>query len=296
MCGLLGVGCQGHSSATPRVVRSTLQTNGVKGMSGVSATATPGVFLAVAERRPLVLTLRLDASGELVLAKSPTPLVGLPEGLDLESITRLDATRYAIGTEIRRQRSSEGSVMIVELGEDEARVLKRVELPYALWNLRANENEGLEGMCAAGPHVLVGVETVATGDDGIRRAPLALGTLEMSGWTPMWLRLSTETGKVSSLECWVEQGHIELIAIERHFGVGRLVWFRLPVDDIAPNTTLEPYRVVDLTPHIHPLPNLESIVRLDSDTVLLVSDNQGTTTSGPTFVFVIQLSHSAAMP
>jgi len=294
ICILSAMGCQGHTSSAPRVIRSTLETTGINGISGLSETGTPGVFVAVAERSPLLLTLEVDAIGQLKLAAPPTPLVGIPDGFDLESIAWLGDTRFALGTEARWQETSEGAVLLVDARLDGVHFEEQREIPYALWTMRANKNQGLEGMCSVEDTLLVAVETVTTLEDGARHAPLAMAGTSQSHWTPLWLELTSDTGKIASIECWREDGHIMIIAIERHFGVGRLLWFRVPSDTPAPSTLLKPVRVMDLAPHIDPLPNLESVVRLDDDSVLLVSDNQGSTASGPTFVFVVQLPESAS--
>ena len=82
-------------------------------------------------------------------------------------------------------------------------------------------------------------------------------------------------------------GTADVLAIERHYGVSRIIHFVATpgAADIA--ATL----VLDLEPTVrdkfHDKLNLEGIVRLTDGRWVLVNDNQGSRVEGPTKLFVL---------
>ncbi|MFW5739810.1 MAG: hypothetical protein ACOC1F_05530, partial [Myxococcota bacterium] len=65
------------------------------------------------------------------------------------------------------------------------------------------------------------------------------------------------SGKLSALDCHLDDDEIEVVAIERHFGVARLLSFELePGSD---ETVVAPESVIDLAPFFERIPNMEGI-------------------------------------
>ena len=135
--------------------------------------------------------------------------------------------------------------------------------------MEAPPNAGIEGLCTTGDFVVAGGEPVIQ-DRGTRWAPVARMRregLKAGVWTPFRLRLTTKRGKLSSLDCWQDDDELELYAIERHYGVGRVLYFELPTEgqgaDVAAAT------VVDVAKLMPDLPNLEGVTRRGNELVIL---------------------------
>jgi hypothetical protein len=186
-------------------------------------------------------------------------IAGVPAGLELESIAWLDASTLAIGTEADRPRGHD-EVLIARLEGDGARVVARWTLPWSHWAFTAPPNAGIEGLCTTGNFVVAAGEPVL-GDGAARWAPVARmerSGLEAGAWAPFRLRLTSRTGKLSSLDCRLDDSdEIEVYAIERHFGVGRILSFELPTE--GDGDEVEATLVIDLAPLMPNLPNLEGI-------------------------------------
>lgn len=242
----------------------------IDGLSGLAIDGD-GVPIAVAE------------GGEALVAIGPRgaraiPLVGVPDGVETESIAWLGGDRFALGTESMDVGRTADAILIVERGPERARVVDRVALPYSVLGVRGEENHGIEGLCFApgerGGTLIAAMENVAS-RDGARWAPL--GVREGDGaFRRVLLRLGSETGKISALDCRRRGDAIDVIAIERHFGVMRIVQFdlRAGVDRVTPRV------VYDLAGRLEGDPNLEGIARA-GDELLLVVDNHYGTRQGP---------------
>ena len=71
-------------------------------------------------------------------------------------------------------------------------------------------------------------EPVVRDDDGHRQAPMWRVTTSGKGVSHGWLRLTSEEGKIAALACRpLGDEAYEILAIERHFGVMRIVRFEL---------------------------------------------------------------------
>ena len=184
-----------------------------------------------------------------------------------------------IGTE--GQDDPTAGLLYVDLGADgrfkvdRERVLTSAEVGVTL-----NKNHGVEGICGAGDQLLVAIETVDQDATG-RWAPFVRihdDTLTVSHW-----RLTTDGGKISALSCtFAADGTADVLAIERHYGVSRIVHgvATLGTADIVPTVEL------DLFPINADRLNLEGLVRLPDKRWVIVNDNQGARTDGPTELLV----------
>jgi hypothetical protein len=131
--------------------------------------------------------------------------------------------------------------------------------------------------------VVVGIESTAKLPDGARWAPIVHLRGDVVVATSK-LRLTSDTGKLSALTCALApDGSGEAYAIERHYGVHRILHFHVPATagEIVPDV------VVDLDAIFHGAFNMEGLVRLPDGRFVLVNDNQGHKAEGPTELFVL---------
>ena len=282
---VLGCGC---SSAKEEVAPTPLPTSivtgrrfavpdgGNPGISGADSDAA-GVVWMVPERRRVLLRLR-EREGVLELAGAPLAIEGVPEGLDTESLAVLGEGRLVLGTEAQRTRDHDLLLFAERRGERVA-VVESVALDYGGWRREAPRNKGIEGLCAAAGRLLVGVEWVIQ-NGLLRYAPIAVYDLDERKWSYHRLRLSSGTGKLASLWCAAEGDHLAAWAIERHYGVNRILRFEVPLSGAVRD--LVPSRVDVLADERDSL-NYEGIVRAADGTPILISDNQlGVALHGPT--------------
>lgn len=246
--------------------------------TGLSGTAVDdeGRLWAVAERGHYLVSLDVDDAkqGERFMR---VPIDGIPDGMDAESLAWLGDGRMAIGTERREDNRASDLVLEIGVGNRRATVLRRVPLPYSLWNIRARANHGIEGLCSADGSVVAAVETVIErGKD--RYAPIAVGDLHGS-WTAFQLRLTSRQGKISALDCRSRGNELMLVAVERHYGVTRVLRFTLPRN--GSGGIREPELIVDLGKHFERLPNVEGI-SLHARGLLLLTDHDSPELPGTT--------------
>ena len=140
-----------------------------------------------------------------------------------------------------------------------------------------------EAVCGHGGDMLVGIEeTQVIG--GVRSAPLVRFRRDGKQYTVARLRLTTDTGKISALDCTFDpDGTAHAFAIERHYGVHRILAFDAPPDA---RDIITPRLVLDLDPILHGALNLERLARLPDGRFVAVNDNQGATIDGPTELLV----------
>jgi len=249
---------------------------GNPGLSGADS-GGDGIVWLVPERRRVLLSLRDNGGGELALAEAPLPVEGVPPGLDTESLALLEDGRFVFGTEAQRTRDKD-TLLFAERRGERVVVVDTIELDYDGWGQRAPRNKGIEGLCAAGGKLLAGVEWVLEEGDR-RRAPIAVYDLTERSWSYHRLALSSSTGKLASLWCVAETERIAAWAIERHYGVVRILRFDLPLVGAARDLT--PSRVLVLEDERDSL-NFEGIFRGSDGVLTLVSDNQlGVAIHGP---------------
>lgn len=218
---------------------------------------------------------------ELELGKPPIrhALDGVPVGTDTEALAWLGDGRFAIGIEGADVPTA--GIMFAELRGDRLVATRTRTLTNTELGVKITVNHGIEALCGRSDELLAACETVGTLPDGTRWAPI----LRMRGdaLTLTKLRLTTAKGKISALHCTVaDDGTAQVLAIERHFGVSRILRFTIKRDDVEVTPTLE----IDLQPILHDALNLEGIVRLPDGRLVTINDNQGRTAKGPTELLV----------
>lgn len=230
----------------------------LEGISGIVRSSTGTYWLAPErDRRLWKLTL---PSGAL----TAYPLEGVPEHLDLEDIALLPDGRFALATENTAQNSAQDVILLAR--QEGSKIL--VEGPglffdYPRFELVAELNRGLEGLCVAKDSVVAASETVFE-KGGRRWAPMVAWTNEKT--TYFSVPLTTQAGKISALACQYQGEKLTIWAIERHYEVVRLLKFQL--------TNPEPTLVVDIGKSYPGLaPNFEGLTFSDSGGFILISDN-----------------------
>ena len=258
-----------------------VDTVGYAGLSDLARDANGRVW-AVPERDRVLLRLDLQKATPAVDAP-PIPIDGVTQGTDTEALTWLDANTVAFGTETHEDKRDHDDVLFATRQKDRLVVQNTIPLPYALWDMVGHTNDGIEGLCNAGGRLLASVETVGLTADQKRFAPLGRLELGRNTWTPLRLLLTSRTGKISALACRLDdRDQLEVVAIERHYGIARLLHFFVPRDgkpqDIIPTVLL------DLGQAIRVLPNFEGIAWTPEGGLWLITDNQSAVVLGTTQV------------
>ncbi len=234
-----------------------------------------GVLWAISERDRLVL--------EIQLGKPPIQhkLEGLTLGLDTEAIVSLGGGRFALG--IEGSIAPIAGLVTAELrGADlvatSTRPLANKDLGIAI-----TINHGIEALCGRDGELLAAAETVGKLPDGRRWAPII--RLRGDEIHASRLYLTTKAGKISAMHCTIaDDGTAQVTAIERHFGVVRLLTFTMRRDEVDITPTVE----LDLFPILHDNFNLEGITRLPDGRFVAINDNQTKRAEGPTQLFVFR--------
>ncbi len=275
---------QAQASARVTVAqRLTLSLPGTAGVSG-SAVDAQGRLFAVAERQAFLLPLKL-AGVSPGLAEAKVPIVGIPEGFDTESLAFVRPDLLAIGTETWEEGRSEDAVLLASLALGRVTVTDRLSIHYADFGLDVEDNQGLEGLCSAGETLVAALETPLESPRG-RFAALFRAALAERLWQVTRLRLTTSTGKISALDCRADADGLQVIAIERHYGVAKLLLFHLPTGALP--SEVEPQVVADLDALIDELPNLEGVTFAGAGQVVLLVDNDSGGITGPNEAIVVQ--------
>jgi hypothetical protein len=238
-----------------------------------------GKIWAIAERDRVASEIELHGLTAKVTAH---PVDGVPAGNDTEAITWLGGTKFALG--IEGQEEPTAGILFAELRPDGhlvvtgTRMLTSDEMGVELQN-----NHGAEAICGKGDDLVVGIEERGRFPDGTRWAPLVRiknGQLALAK-----LHLTSDTGKLSAMDChFADDGSIDILGIERHYGVERILHATLAAGATDVKSTIE----LDLGPVIHDTYNLEGIVRLADGRWVLVNDNQSKTIDGPTKLLVFK--------
>ena len=279
VCMLVGLlGCSKHHERAPidheaaRGVFEEMRIDAPPGMSDLTIDDR-GMLWGIAERDREVI--------ELELGKQPKRhvLEGIAAGNDTEALTWLGNGHFAIG--IEGAAAPTAGVMFAELRGDRlvatrTRLLTNDELGVVL-----TINHGIEALCGRADELLAAVESVGTLPDGSRWAPIV--RMRGDALTVTKLRLTTKKGKISALTCTIaDDGTAQVVAIERHYGVSRLLRFTLKRGDVEVTPTLD----IDLQPILHDSLNLEGIARLPDGRLVTINDNQGSKPYGPTELLV----------
>lgn len=263
----------------------------VTGLSGL-ARAADGTLWALPEGHRALLSFRLDARGRPGRITEHA-LSGIAPTLESESLALLGEGLVAVGTERMEGDSSEGDeIDIVQIAGERRGVERRIRMPYARWRMQAVENTGIEGLCASEGVLLAAVEHAVP--DGTRRFAhlgrlrLHAGAIDDDEWTQFRVWLTSDEGMIASLDCRAHpDGGLDVIAVERHFGIARLLRFRVAREGRGGDIT--PRLAADLGCALDEVPNFEGVVFLDDDRVALLTDNDFGGPEGPSRLFVMRL-------
>ncbi len=249
-----------------------------RGLSGLAGAQEE--LWALPERSPELL--RLSARDGRLLGR--LTIVGLPEGLDTESLALLPDGRVLLGTESQQAGREADRVLIGERRGEEVQIVGEWSLSYAPFGVQAEKNRGIEGLCAAHGGVVAVGESVL----GEPRAAAAwIGHPDRAEVVPLRLGLVSATGKLSAADCRQEGEGIRLWAIERHYEVMRLsTWLLVgePGDGV-----LNPEKSWELGALIPGEPNLEGLVVMEDGGVVLINDNDYGGVKGPSRVWRLGL-------
>ncbi len=250
------------------------------GLSGLAADDHGGIW-TIAERDEKGYRITLDA--QLKPTIETFVVDALPSGFDLEGIAWLGPDHFAFGTEGRQD--DVATVLLAERRDGKLVVTSVITIPATRVGIELPANHGTEGICGTGNTILAGIEATGVVDNR-RWAPIVRivnGTITRVH--RMWL--TTRTGKISALDCTIAaDGTAEVLAIERHFEVTKILKFTLPDAD----GDITPIEVLDLGPVLKSRLNLEGIARTSDGRVVAVVDNQWKTITGPSLLLVFQPS------
>jgi hypothetical protein len=252
----------------------TLVLDTAPGLSGL-AVADDGALWTVAERDGAAY--RIVVVDDRVASVTRFPLDPAPPA-DLEAIEVLGAGAFTFGLEAN---AADGAgIALGRLADDGASISVTRTLPLPATTTRVLEpNKGVEGVCGSSTAVLLAFETVVEAD-GAR-----FGQVEVhrDGTPPQEhrVRLTSATGKLSSIDCRPapDATSVDVLAIERHFEVTRIVSFAIELTAAGPST-VDATVVRDLA-ELAAGRNFEGIARLPDGRVALVTDNQWKTIDGP---------------
>lgn len=288
LVGFVLVGCREQPDAAPvePLPRMPLADPVLRGVSGVALIPNSGEplqYLVVPERGRHIVPIVLSGSaGEHVQLRSGPAMAmnGVPEGLDTESLAffrpESDPTQIVLGTEAHTPRKSD-ALLLGEMAPGAFEVRRVVELDYGAWSMEAEDNHGLEGICAVEGRIVTVCETLHP-DQSRRWAPVAVYDVDEDEWAYHRVALRTSDGTISGLSCAKgERGRIVVSAIERHYDTMRLVRFVL-----GESPDVEAEELVNLAPSIGgDTPNLEGLAPA-GDGFLLLTDNDNGGVSGTT--------------
>jgi hypothetical protein len=258
--------CAGCTKKEPRgpgrIV--TLDTD-VVGLSGLTLDEH-GAFWAPGEDGGAVIRIDPETFGVARYAVGG----GSPK-TDLEAMTWVDGTRFVLGTETQDKGRLRDVVLDGRLDGGRFVVASVGHLDYARWNLTAPDNRGIEGICHVDGVLVLATELVER-QRGRRWAPLGMFDPKTQTWTAHRVGLTSKTGKLAAIDCRIIDGSIEALAVERHYGVSRLLRFSVPRG--PQGRPIEPTVAADLSESISPLPNFEGLVWMKDGSAVLLTDNQ----------------------
>ncbi len=236
---------------------------------GVSGScADKGYIYLVAERNKRLL--RVNNTGEVL----SIPLRGVPDDLDLEGLACKDG-RFYISTESQQEHRTGDLVLVVEVGATIGTVVEVLTMHYPP-GMEAGANQGLEGLCIAGDWIVAAGEILRKDSSGNRQAPILRQRIGDENTFLHWLNLTSDTGKISGIDCRLRGSRVEVFAIERHFEVARLLQFELG------DEPSDAQRVVELAHIIRDRENYESLLVDDEGYARLSNDNQYISITGAT--------------
>jgi hypothetical protein len=253
------------------------------GLSGLARDDAGSLFTVAEDARVL---LEVSVAG---VEQRRWEVSGAREGVEFESVAWLGKDRFAIGTEGGCDDGSE-HVLIVEREGNGAKVVRDIAMPLGAWGAACDKKRGVEGLCAAGGKMIAAIESPVVGKDGERQAAIARIDERTGEVTAYRMGLTSKTGKVGGLECREKDGAIEVLAIERHFEVSRLLTFSVPLQGAAEDAPRAARVLLDLFPYTNGgKRNFEGVVWLDDHRVMLVVDNKHGKITGPNELVEVEL-------
>lgn len=271
-------------AGTVAVATSSLRLETDPGMSGLTTDAQGNVW-GISERARCHYRIQLDGTLER------HAIADVPDGYDLESIAALPAGGFLVGTE-------------GPAGPDDARVLRlapspsgdgsyRVEetLPSIPFIAESSANRGVEGLCASGDLIVAGFE-IALEKQGARFGQVVVAARSGERWDQelFLVALTSKTGKLADLACTFHDDRVDVLAIERHYEVSRIIRFSLPrATPAAPTAAAAPVRasaVLDLTA-LAAGRNFEGVALLADGRLAILNDNQQRDIVGPTELLLL---------
>lgn len=280
------LGCNTAAPGAAPLQQAALDGLRARGLSG-TASDDQGRLWAVAETRNELYRFE---GGAWPTHATRVALDGVPAERELESSAWLGSNLIALGTETERPRA-EDLVLLARIDEDGARVVGDWVLDWhALFGIRAPKNQGIEGLCSTSSVVVAAGEAVVE-SEGRRLAPLAAATYDgatRGAWRGSLLQLTTATGKISGLDCEsAPDGRLVVYAIERHYGVARLLTFELDPKD-GPRV-VQPEVRFDLGAGLQHIPNMEA-VSVVGGRLIILTDHDEDAEDGETETFFANLN------
>ncbi|HRI62628.1 MAG TPA: esterase-like activity of phytase family protein [Polyangium sp.] len=271
----------GSLPAGGRLVAMNMQD--LAGLSGL-ARDDGGTFYAVPEEDRMLL--ELSAAGQ---EQRRYRVNGVPEGVEFESLAWLGKDRFAVGTEGGCKEGAEHVLVLAREG-DAVKVAKDIAVPLNDWGMACDDKRGIEGLCAAGGKIVGAVENPLPGKEDPRLAAIARIDETTGEVTAYRLALTSKSGKISALDCRVKDGAIEILAIERHFEVSRLLTFTIPLSGAAEEAPRTAKIVKDLLPYANDgKRNFEGVVWLDNQRAMLIVDNKYGKITGPNEMMEVEI-------
>jgi hypothetical protein len=265
---LIAFACGGAAiSDTRTFVEQPLAT--APGLSGL-AVDERGDAWTVAERAKTAYRISPASAIETL------PITNVPDDHDLEAIAALGGDRFAFGTEGKDAEPSR--ILFARRDGQHLDITDTMYITAADAGLPEKANHGIEGLCGIERTLAAALESVGV-TDGKRWAPvLRIEAGAVVRTHRLWL--TSATGKLSALDCRRRpDGTLDVLAIERHFEVTRVLRFTLgEAIEVTPRIAL------DLGGTLRGRLNLEGIASLPSGEVIAVTDNQWKTITGPSLL------------
>jgi hypothetical protein len=275
---LAACGHAGHSGPAPGTgVPVAIDLDTDPGLSDL-ALAPDGALWTESERGRSIYRLTLD--GDAVASLDRFDVTNVPDGDDIEAIAMIDADHFALGTETH----GVGSASVWFASRNDAAIDARGG--FDITGVQIDDNNGIEGICADDQIVVAAIETVIVDGDA-RYAPVIVQRTDVARdlLAPAIdrVKLTSATGKLSAMSCTLGEQELEILAIERHYDVSRLIAFTLPRFGDA---TVEATVVRDLT-ELSAGRNFEGVARLADGRIALIVDDQGATITGPSQLVIL---------